>query len=213
LHLHVKNGDVIFGPVPEPPQCFHGQSGCARVHLPQLCLAGQDAPVGGIVVHNQHALVPEYRLSVFQIGAGRRGSGLGLYGEMEGGALAQLTLDPHGAPHHLAQPLADGQAQPRAPVAACSRGINLAEGVKEAVDPIMWNPDAGIPDDKVEHLLAAFRVGRGTGQLLTRHIESDFALIGELDSIAEQVHQDLAQTSDISDDSLRGIDIDEIGQI
>ena len=45
-------------------------------------------------------------------------------------ALSWLAFDPHRPAHLFSQTLADGQAQPCAPVAPGRRGIHLTEGAE-----------------------------------------------------------------------------------
>ena len=61
-----------------------------------------------------------------------------------------LALDPHRPAHHLAQALADREAQTGATIAAGRRGVHLAEGLEEPVDSLLRDADARVPDGEVQ---------------------------------------------------------------
>ena len=99
--------------------------------------------------------------------------------------------------HGLDQAAADGQPKPRAPEAAADGGIGLGEGAEQALLMLAADPDAGVDDfDK-----GADPPGRRRRLLADAH--GDFARLGELDGVAEQIEQDLADP--------RGVALDRSG--
>jgi len=121
-----------------PRQGFAGRAGHKRQHAPALRLKGQDAPVGGIVVHDEEPFAAQLWLLA---GSSCRRMGLGsrlcLDGKVKSRAFSRYTFafHPHCAAHQLAQPLADGQPQAGAPVLARSRGVHLAERLEQPPQP------------------------------------------------------------------------------
>ena len=97
--------------------------------------------------------------------------------------------------HQLGQSLADGQAQACPAVAACGRGIDLAERLEQAPDAILGDADAGVPDREGQ-LVERRRAPGGAGA----HREDDLTALGELDRVREQVQEDLAQARHVADD-------------
>ena len=140
-----------------------GEAVARREHAPTLGLEREDAPVGGVVVHDQDAAAAQLRLLADEVRADLQfEGGLREDGEMENGTGSALgfladerarhgrRFDPHRAPHHLGQPPADGQAQAGAAVLACGGGIHLAEGLEQAADAVCRDADAGVADRKVD---------------------------------------------------------------
>ena len=76
-------------------------------------MARDDLAVGGIVVDDEEALAAQLCGDRRELGAGGR---LRRDREVEGGPLAGLALDPRLSAHHLAQALADREAQAGAAV-------------------------------------------------------------------------------------------------
>ena len=54
-HVHIQDGQVERVAALDPLQGFFGRFAVARLHAPIVQLQGQDAAVGGIVVHDQDA--------------------------------------------------------------------------------------------------------------------------------------------------------------
>ena len=162
----------------------------------------EDAAVGGVVIDHEHRqVVQPFRLrrrrpghrAVRQAEAGR---------EVEGAALADRALDPDPAAHHLHQLRGDGQAQAGAAVLARGGGVGLGEGLED--QPLLFGRDA---DAGVAHLeMQKWRVREcASGErppasvaanvAFTRHSngDDDLAVLGELQGVARQVDDDLAQ--------------------
>ncbi len=212
-HLHVEDGEVEGIAIANPGQRLARLARRSEGHAPRLRLQGQDAAVGGVVVDDQQLLAQQLRGAGCLEGAGRFGSRLGPDGDVKGRSLARhpVALDPHGAAHHLAEPAADGQSQAGAAVAARGRGVDLAERAEQPIHAIGRDADPGITDLEVQRVNGVL-VGR-RGVLVDRHRHHYLALFSELDGVAEQVGEDLAQAGHVSDDRLRRSRSDQVGQI
>src|SRR5690606_7859241 len=83
-------------------------------HAKQTRLACKDSPVRLVVIHEEYALASQD----LELGEGVAPTldwtGLGRTREMEGGALVDLCIDPHFAPHGGHETLGDGEPEPRA---------------------------------------------------------------------------------------------------
>src|ERR1700678_4562752 len=106
--------------------------------------------------------------------------------------------------HQFGQPLDDGQPQSAAAVMARGGGIYLRKGLEQAVDAIGRDADAGVGDLDAQGQDTVF-VHRARG------IQDDVAFVGELNRIADEVHDDLAQAPRIAARNERhvGADIDD----
>ena len=189
-HLHVHQHDVAR---------LAGRHAIDR----RLAIDGQRHPVppffeetdrqllvDGIVLDQQDMQRRQRRLD-----AGRRGRRFGgrrrlgpaqRQGEAEGAALARRADDGQFAAHQLDQPAGDGQPQAGTAVLARGRGIGLRKGIENAGELVGGNADAGIAH------------GKGQGQRLgLLPFEADgehhLAALGELDRVADQIEQHLAQ--------------------
>ena len=195
---------------------FHG-------HAPLLAALGDDAPIGGVVFDDQQALAGELRLRALPAGGGGGGGRSGQDGEMEGGAFAGIALDPDLAAHQLGQAFADGQAQPGAAVVASGGGIHLLERFEEAVLPVQRDADAGVAHGEMEQPL--FRVAEKSvscswpnGMLRAPcagggDFDDDFALVGELHGVADQIDQDLPQPGHVADQDLGNGVVHQAGEV
>ena len=78
-------------------------------------------------------------------------TGIAPYTRLMAEALADAgALGPHSAAHHLGQPLADRQAQAGATILAGRRGVNLAEGLEQAIHAVGRDADASVAHRDVE---------------------------------------------------------------
>ena len=66
-----------------------------------------------------------------------------------------------------------------------------------------WDADAGIANLKVQHDVR--RIGRFADGGAARDIDDDFALLGKLDGIANQIGYDLPQPDRIADQCIRNM--------
>ncbi len=101
------------------------------------------------------------------------------------------------AAHQAHQALRNREAQPRAAVAACHRRVGLREFLEHGLQMFRRDPDAGVPHAESQRDGAVARMRR-------RHGNHDFPLLGELDRVADQVHEHLAQARRIPAHRARG---------
>ncbi|MPL67351.1 hypothetical protein SDC9_13042 [bioreactor metagenome] len=120
------------------------------------------------------------------------GSGVlpGGQGEDQGAALAEPAFGADPAALQPRQVLADREAKAHALVAARGAGalVDLGETVEDDRELVVGNADAGILDPEHHHVALA----------LVAH--GDRAVIGELEGVAEQVGQDLAEAHFVGGD-------------
>ena len=203
-HLVVQQNDVVGISAPDPLEAFVRRSGLPGQQPPSLRLQLQHPAVRTIVIDDQHSLADE--LAVLVVVRGGRRSRLGHDGEMKRRPLADLALRPDTAAHQLAQALADGEPESRAPVAARGGGIGLAERLEEATEPVRRYPDARVAHGEVD-LVA------GSIQRRRRHRDHDLARLGELDRVAQEVDQDLPQAPGVADEHRRHRALEEVGEL
>ena len=105
--------------------------------------------------------------------------------QMERRADLRPALDAEGAAHELRELAADGEPEPAAAEAAAGRLVGLGERLEDPADGGGIDPDAGVAHRDLD----ARAVGGGGGT----HFRPDehFAPRGELDGVADQIHQDL----------------------
>ena len=118
--------------------------------------------------------------------------------EEECAAHADLAFHPDAAVHQFHQLLRDGQAQTRAAVLAGSGTVGLGETLEDEPELVLGDADAGIGDGEAETSRPVV-----FGIRLDPHFEP--ALVGELDRVAEQVDEDLAQPVRIADQITRDV--------
>ena len=170
----------------------HGvQSGRTARHQgrPQLPLVQrflQDAAVGGVVVDHQH-LHAIHRLRLRQHRReGRAARQSEARGEMEGAAFAELAFHPDAPVHGFHQPAGDRQSQARAAEAARGRAIGLGERIKDELQLVGRNADAGIGHREMQP-------GSALGPRIESDVDHHLALLGELQGIADEIDDDLPQ--------------------
>ena len=95
------------------------------------------------------------------------------------------------AAHHPRQPARDREAQAGAVVAAGRTGIDLAEGIEQGIDLARIDADAG-----VAHREADRRHRRLLGRF---DVQGHNSVGGELEGVAEQVEQALADLAGVAD--------------
>src|SRR5207245_11790238 len=112
----------------DPRAAFVRRSGLPGEQPRSLRLQLQQPAGRTIVIDAQHWLADE--LAVLVVVRGGRRSRLGHDGEMKRRPLADLALRPDTAAHQLAQVLADGEPESRAPVAARGGGLCMADRIE-----------------------------------------------------------------------------------
>src|SRR5262249_42892545 len=113
----------------------------------------------------------------------------------EQAALAEPALHADLAVEQLDQVLADRQAQTGAAEAARGGRVGLRERAEQPGDLLGRDADAGVLDLEAQPRTARARPRRRAQHHLAR--------VGELERVAEQVHQDLAQPALVVLDELR----------
>ena len=190
------------------PSAQRGAEGVERrpgaVHLgvpaaPGVEHAGDDLAVGRVVVHREDAHAGDVdRLEALVGGGQRRGVLLReAGGEPERRAGARLALDADLAAHELDEAPADGQAEAGAAVPPRGGGVGLRERLEQHVELLGRDADAG-----VAHREAQRR--RGLTLLHEPHRHRHLAALGELDGVADQVGEHLAQAPRVAAQEPRG---------
>ena len=125
---------------------------------------------------------------------------------MEGAALADRALHPDLASHHLHE--SGRNRQPQAGASEFPRGgsIRLRESAKDQLLFLGRNANTRVPDRKVNRR-------RVLSQGLQMHLQGDLPLLGKLDGITQEVHDDLAQAGGIAADPLRHLRLDLADQL
>ena len=107
--------------------------------------------------------------------------------------------------------MANGQAEPRTTILACRRTIGLGKRLEDEALFLGGDADARI----------TYRTVQGHGRLVCRrrgccrellglvahHFDHHFALRGKLESIAYEIHQELAPSHGIANEEVRDIGV------
>ena len=167
--------------------------------------AGYQLPIGLVIIRHQQGS----RREVIEV---HRSARLGVVShrqpfrngdirqlQVEHRALADYTLDRQDAPHQVHDALDDGQADAGAFLFGRLAGIRLHKWFEHFFEFVRRYPDAGVFNINHQRSAAgAFLTLPGDPQL-------DTTSLGELDSVAQQVHQDLAQPQPIQQQRTRQI--------
>ena len=156
----------------------------------------EDPPVDRVVVDDEDRHVP--RGARLRLACGGSPAEAKRHGEVERAALAGLALHPDAAAHQLDE--ADEIARPR-PVPPYLRVVEpsaWANGSKIA-RCLSGDADAGVANREVQH-------GAPVG-LRSRSFDAQdhLAALGELDGVADQVDEDLAQPARVADQRRRDV--------
>ncbi len=150
-------------------------------------------PIGLVVIHHQQRgrreVIEVHRSARFGVIAHRQPPRDGNIREaqVEDRALANLAFDGQAAAHQLGEALDDGQPDAGAFLFRRLPGLRLNERFENLVQFLRRDPDAGVLDvDQQRPAAAVFLAFPGDARL-------NAAPLGELNGIAEQVHQHLAQ--------------------
>src|SRR5262249_30973142 len=119
-------------------------------------------------------------------------------GEPEGRSFTDLAVDADLAAHHMRELLGYGEAQTGAAVAARGRLVGLREGLEDPALRVGRHADAA-----VAHLNA--QAHRITAALVRPDVDHHFAAVGELDGVADEVGQHLAQAAGIAAKAARQV--------
>ena len=172
----------------------------------------EDGEVGLVVVHDEQALSLEIGVGRFLApgpGGGRAD------GEEEGRPAADFTRDGDGTAHELHQPLADRQTQAGAPLGPGHGRVDLAEDFEKEVHLLMRNAHAGIAHGEAyfPHVVHFRRGLLHLRQGAAGDLEADFAPVGELDRVADEIEENLAQALVITDETRGQILMDDVDEI
>ena len=170
----------------------------------------KDLAIGGVVVHHQNPQPGQI--------AARRERFVGLLGkhldgdlEPESRSLPLRALEADLALHQIHQLTADREPEPGPAEAACQRAIGLGERIEDLFLVARRNADAGVRHGEQEH--AALAPVFAARILLPVHAEQHLALLGELDRVADQVHQDLSEPDHVGPDRSGYVVVDEARQL
>src|SRR5262245_17051569 len=126
--------------------------------------------------------------------------------EIESGTTAFLAFHPDAAVHHFAETPANSKTKPGPSVTSCRRCFDLTEGSEEAIHAVPWNADACIFDGKLQFERSCLEFSAGNRY-------QNLAVRGELQCVADQIHQNLPDPGDIADDSRWRLFIDDVTKI
>mmetsp|Transcript_70462 Transcript_70462/g.166102 ORF Transcript_70462/g.166102 Transcript_70462/m.166102 type:complete len:643 (+) Transcript_70462:166-2094(+) len=180
--------------------------GCPVHHAQGLLAAGRQIAVPaqaladalehlagrGVVVDDQHLQAGPRRNRVAGLGRSDRQRQL----EVEAAALADAAGHAQLTAHQRHQLAADRQTQAGAAIAPRGRLLGLAEAGKDVLELVVGDADAGVADLEADACQGAVLAQQCQGQ-------HDLAVLGELQRIAGQVQQHLAQSRGISDQRRR----------
>ena len=116
--------------------------------------------------------------------------------------MAFLALHPDASTHHFAKTLTNGETKTRPSIATSCRCFNLTEGSEKAIHPILRNADAGILDAELQFVPCCVKLPACNRD---RHL----TLRCELQSVAEEIRQDLSEAGNIADKSRGRLIADE----
>ena len=127
---------------------LRGDSVSRAAPSPTCRLQRQHAPVGGVVVDDQHAPALRAAAACRRTRAGpapaASPTGASMVKRERRAVARPVALGPHRAAHQLGEALADREAQPGAAVLARGRRIGLAERLEQPADGLGGQADAGV---------------------------------------------------------------------
>src|SRR5882672_5905642 len=170
---------------------FHLVAGVAQ-------LLGEHAPVGVVVVHDEHAPACR-RCRQRRVFPGGACMGFESCTEPERRTLAQRALHTNPALHEFRETLDDREAETRATILSGRGGVGLHERLEEAREGCFRYPDTGVLDLEPDQ-------GRGARVQIPPYPDHDFALLRELDGIGYEVGQGLADAPGIAQHPLRHVE-------
>src|SRR6185312_4438493 len=165
-------------------------------HAPMCEKTVENPQIGTVVVDNQHLDVAELRMVwrclhrdtlVLRMCHADR--------EMELRTHADFAFDPQLSAHHFNQVPGNRESKPRAAKLACSGSIGLVERFENCRQLFRGDSDAGVRDHEMQHVRCVF-VDLG------HYAQRNFAFAGELQRVAEQVDEHLAQAAGVARNNL-----------
>src|ERR1035437_6527305 len=124
---------------------------------------------------------------------------------MEGATLSFDALHPDSAAHHLHQAFRNRKSQASAPKPARGGAVGLREGLEDALLLLRRDADARVLNHEMQHN-PIWRAG------LQGNLDANFALSSELDSVADQIDDNLPQPGGVGDQVFRHLRADVAGQ-
>ena len=119
-------------------------------HPPRFNLTSQNVAVGFVIIDNEQPFASEFSLVSRQVFRFLIGRCFHQDGKMKRRTDANFAFHPDGTAHHLRQAFADDQSEPRPPILARHRSIDLAERAEQLLPLILSDANAGISNGKVE---------------------------------------------------------------
>jgi hypothetical protein len=163
-----------------------------RMHVPAAEEGFQKAPIGGIVVHNEHWQTTPGSVCWYSICANAEPRGYGkVCGERKAAAFPLRTLKPEVPPHEMHQLFGNGQPETGTAILPASSAIGLRKRFEDQRVLIRRDTDPSVADRNVYHDL------RG-GLYLQGDLHNYLTLFGELDGVTHQIHEDLSQASRVA---------------
>src|SRR6476661_312457 len=161
---------------------------------PTGCLAREYHAIRWIVFDDQHPSTRELDPRHSGRNDHRRGRPC-RHREMKTRPATRLALKSDVAPEHLDQTLRNREAESGAAIFPGGRAVGLREGPEETPRLVRLDADSGVPDRDVNP--AAVRCIAVHGRVTT-HLDADLSTRGELDPVADEIHQNLPQSAWIS---------------
>lgn len=113
--------------------------------------------------------------------------------DFEFASFTDFAFDRDGTVHQFAKPAADGEPETGTSVASCRGAVDLGEAIEDRSESFFGDTDTGIANDDFEFVFDFAGVG-------DFHFDKDFALLGELDGVADEVCEHLSQSDGVSHD-------------
>ena len=160
--------------------------------------AAHGQPVDRLVLDQKQAQGALGSICVLRRGGilwlGRHGQGQGAQGD---GPDPGFAVDVDVAVHEPDQPFDDGKPEPGTLMEPGDRVVHLGEGLENRREFVGGDADAGIGNGQGQAHPARFRIRHGAG------FHPNLAGVGELDGIAHEVEQDLADAALVSHEPVR----------
>ena len=194
-HLHIQNCQIVRRSLRDGA-AQRGQSIRGSGHFVDLDGFGgqhtvKNAPIGLIVIDDEHAPTGQRGNRSNPAGRSYFGGQRNRKGELA--AASHFTRDLELASHELHHALRDGETQAGSTVAARHGRVRLRELLEDRLPMFRRNADSRVADGKAQsHVIVRDRHRRDG--------DHNFALLGELDRVADQIHEHLAESRRIAAD-------------
>jgi len=115
------------------------------------------------------------------------------------------------AAHDLDETGGDGEAEAGAAVGAGGRGVGLREGLEDLDELLLRDADAGVGDGEAKG--GGFVAGLMVERMIHDDFEGDLAVPGELDGVADEVEENLAEAGGVADEDIGDVGGDVAEQL